>query len=68
MLDMSNALRPGEVVALRWRCLLEEAVLLDIKETYYKGKIRPYGKTKRSLTKVPIARYLANEIGGMART
>ena len=48
MLDMSNAHRPGEVVALRWRSLLEEPLLLDNKETYYKGKIRPYGKTKRS--------------------
>ena len=51
MLDMSNALRPGEVVALRWRSLLEEPLLLDIKETYYKGKIRPYGKTKRSTSR-----------------
>jgi hypothetical protein len=30
------------------KALLEEPLLLDIKETYYKGKIRPYGKTKRA--------------------
>ena len=62
MLDMSNALRPGEVVALRWRSLLEEPLLLDIKETYYKGKIRPYGKTKRSTSQVPICEDLFKKL------
>lgn len=52
-LDMSNALRPSEVFPLRWRCLLEETRILDIQETLYKGKIRPYGKTKGSITQVP---------------
>ena len=36
---------------------------LDIQETIYKGKIRPFGKTKGSLTKVPIAKELAKELG-----
>jgi integrase len=62
MLDMSNALRPGEVVALRWRSLLEEPLLLDIKETYYRGKIRPYGKTKRSTSQVPICEDLIKKL------
>ncbi len=61
-LDMSNALRPSELFPLRWRCFLEHSRVLDIKETVYKGKIRPFGKTKSSLTKVPIADVLANEI------
>jgi integrase len=61
-LDMSNALRPSELFPLRWRCLLEDKNILDIQETVYKGKIRPYGKTKGSLTKVPIADVLAKEI------
>jgi integrase len=61
-LDMSNALRPSELFPLRWRCLLEERNILDIQETVYKGKIRPYGKTKGSLTHVPIADVLASEI------
>ncbi len=61
-LDMSNALRPSELFPLRWRCLLEETHALDIQETVYKGKIRHYGKTKGSLTKVPIADILADEI------
>jgi integrase len=61
-LDMSNALRPSELFPLRWRCFEEWKHLLDIQETIYKGKIRPYGKTKGSLTQVPIADVLANEI------
>ncbi len=61
-LDMSNALRPSELFPIRWRCLDAEAQVLDIQETVYKGKVRPYGKTKGSLTKVPIAEVMANEI------
>jgi integrase len=61
-LDMSNALRPSELFPLRWRCFLEETNILDIQETSYKGKIRPFGKTKGSLTQVPIADILAGEI------
>ena len=61
-LDMSNALRPSELFPLRWRCFLEKTHILDIQETVYKGKIRPYGKTKGSLTQVPIADVLAGEI------
>jgi site-specific recombinase XerC len=58
-LDMSNALRPSELFPIRWRCFMEEPPTLDIQETVYRGKIRTYGKTKGSLTKVPIAKVLA---------
>jgi hypothetical protein len=61
-LDMSNALRPCELFALKWRCFDVTDQTLDIQETVYKGKIRPYGKTKGSLTKVPIAKQLAKEL------
>lgn len=61
-LDMSNALRPSEVFPLRWRCLLVEERTLDIQETLYKGKIRPYGKTKGSITRVPLADRLVDEL------
>lgn len=61
-LDMSNALRPSELFPLRWRCFLEARRILDIQETLYRGKIRPYGKTKGSITQVPIAEVLTNEI------
>jgi integrase len=61
-LDMSNALRPGELFGLRWSCFDPELCLIEIKETAYKGKIRPWGKTKGSLTKIPIAEQLAEEL------
>ena len=61
-LDMSNALRPGELFGLRWSCFDPEQCLIEIKETAYKGKIRPWGKTKGSLTKIPIAEQLAEEL------
>ena len=61
-MDMSNALRPSELFPLRWRCFDAITGVLDIQETIYKGKIRPFGKTKGSLTKVPIAKQLAKEL------
>ncbi len=61
-LDMSNALRPGELFGLRWSCFDPKLCLIEIKETAYKGKIRPWGKTKGSLTKIPIAQQLAEEL------
>jgi hypothetical protein len=61
-LDMSNAPRPSELFPLRWRCSLEGTRILDIQDTVYKGKVRSFGKTRGSLTKVPIAEVLANEI------
>jgi integrase len=61
-LDMSNALRPGELFGLRWSCFDPELCQIEIKETAYKGKIRPWGKTKGSLTKIPIAKQLAEEL------
>lgn len=61
-LDMTNALRPGELFALRWSCFDPEQCLIKIKETAYKGKIRPWGKTKGSLTTIPIAEQLAEEL------
>jgi integrase len=61
-LDMSNALRPGELFGLRWSCFDPRNCLIEIKETAYKGKIRPWGKTKGSLTKIPIAEQLAVEL------
>ncbi|QHN02729.1 tyrosine-type recombinase/integrase [Granulicella sp. WH15] len=61
-LDMSNALRPSELFPLRWRCFLQTERILDIQETIYRGEIRPYGKTKGSITQVPIADVLAEEL------
>jgi integrase len=53
-LDMTNALRPSELLAFRWKCFDHEASALKIIETVYKGNIRPWGKTKKSLTVIHI--------------
>lgn len=53
-LDMTNALRPGELFALRWNCFNQAESTMRLKETVYKGKLRPWGKTKKSLCVVPL--------------
>lgn len=61
-LDMTNALRPSELFALRW-CRWDAANLkMNIVETVYKGKIRPWGKTKLSLSAVHIPKELGVDI------
>ena len=61
-LDMTNALRPSELLAFRWKCFSYEACTLKIVETIYKGKIRPWGKTKKSLAVIHIPQQLADEL------
>jgi integrase len=59
-LEMTDALRPSELFALRWRSL--EGSTLTITETVYKGKIRPWGKTKKSLGDVHLPKGLAEDL------
>ena len=61
-LDMTNALRPSELLAFRWKCFDYEASTLEIMETVYKGKIRSWGKTKKSLTVIHIPRSFADDL------
>ena len=61
MMDMTEALRPSELFALRWRSF-DNVDTLSITETVYKGKIRPYGKTDGSLTDVHLPVGLAEEL------
>jgi integrase len=61
-LDMTNALRPGELFALRWTCFDASACSIKLMETVYKGKIRPWGKTSGSLTTIPIAEELVRDL------
>jgi integrase len=53
-LDMTDALRPGELFAFRWNCFDSATATLSIRETVYKGKIRQRAKTEASLTNVPL--------------
>jgi integrase len=61
MLDMTEALRPSELFALRWRSF-DDVDTLSITETVYKGAIRPFGKTDGSLTDVHLPPGLAEEL------
>jgi integrase len=61
MLDMTAALRPSELFALRWRSF-DSYNTLSITETVYRGVIRPFGKTKKSLGKVHLPDGLAREL------
>ncbi|HEY0163111.1 MAG TPA: site-specific integrase [Edaphobacter sp.] len=61
-LDMTNALRPSELFAFRWRRFDYQASTLTVAETVYKGNIRDWGKTKKSLTVIHIPRELADDL------
>jgi len=61
-LDMTNALRPGELFALRWRCFSHAECTMRLVETVYKGKIRPWGKTRKSLGVVHVPKELADDL------
>jgi integrase len=61
-LDMTNALRPSELFAFRWKRFDYEESTLTIAETVYKGEIRDWGKTKKSLTVIHIPLELADDL------
>ncbi|HKS75079.1 MAG TPA: tyrosine-type recombinase/integrase [Terriglobales bacterium] len=63
-LDMTNALRPEELFGLRWCCFNygENGSSLELRETAYRGEIRPWGKTKKSLRTIPIPKKLADDL------
>jgi integrase len=61
-LDMTNALRPSELFAFRWKRFDYPATTLTIAETVYKGKIRDWGKTKKSLTVIHLPKELADDL------
>lgn len=61
MLDMTDALRPSELFALRWRSY-DDANTLSLTETVYRRQIRPFGKTTKSLGKMHLPDGLAAEL------
>ncbi len=61
-LDMTNALRPSELFGLKWRCFDPRVSTMSVTETVYKGKIRPWGKTRKSLSSVHIPPGLAADM------
>ena len=61
MLEMTDALRPSELFAIRWRTFDGENTL-DLTETVFRGEIRSFGKTSRSLGKMHPPDDLATEL------
>jgi integrase len=61
LLDMTDALRPSELFAIRWRSF-DDVNTLDLTETVYRGKVRSYGKTPKSLGKMHLPDDLAAEL------
>jgi integrase len=61
-LDMTNALRPSELFAFRWRRFNFQQSTLTVAETVYKGNIRDWGKTTKSLAVIHIPQELADDL------
>ncbi len=61
-LDMTNALRPSELFAFRWKRFDYQASTLTVAETVYKGTLRDWGKTKKSLAVIHVPRELADDL------
>ena len=61
-LDMTNALRPSELFALRWKCFSHAESKMRVFETVYQGEIRRWGKTKKSLGVVHLPKALADDL------
>ena len=57
-LEMTDALRPSELFALRWRSF--DGRLNS--ETVYRGKIRPFGKTEKSLGDVLLPKGMVDDL------
>src|ERR1700761_9009495 len=61
MLDMVEALRPGELFALRWQSF-DNLNTLSITETVYRWRTMPFGKTPGSRTNVHLPDGFAGEL------
>jgi len=47
-LDITEALRPGELFGLRWKCFDPKRSSLKLQETVYKGKIRTGARLQKA--------------------
>jgi integrase len=62
ILDMTETFRPSELFALRWNSFDRDRRTLTVTQTAYRGKLREYGKTTRSLRTVHVPEGLANDL------
>jgi len=61
-LDMTDALRPSELLGLRWLDLNYDECLLVLRETVYRSKLRNWGKTRKALRPIHIPKELADDL------
>ena len=61
-LDMTETFRPSELFALRWDGFDMDGRTLKVTHTSYRGKLRDFGKTQKSLRTVHVPEGLANEL------
>jgi integrase len=61
-LDMTETFRPSELFALRWSGFDANNRTMTVRQTVYRGKLRDFGKTKKSLRTVHLPAGLANEL------
>ena len=61
-LDMTNALRPSELFALRWKCFHPAESTMRVSETAYWGKDPSLGKTRKSLGVVHTPKKLSADL------
>jgi integrase len=62
ILDMTETFRPSELFALRWSGFNMDRRTLTVSQTAYRGKLRDYGKTKKSLRTVHVPEGLGTEL------
>ncbi len=66
-LDMTNALRPSELFALRWKCFNRAEAKMQVFETAYRGALRPWGKTRKSLGLIHLPKALVEALARWKR-
>ena len=52
ILDMTETFRPSELFALRWSGFNMDNRTITVSQTAFRGKLRDYGKTRKSLRTV----------------
>ena len=61
-LDMTETFRPSELFALRWSGFDMDNGTLTVNQTAFRGKLRDWGKTKKSLRTVHVPEGLVNDL------
>jgi len=61
-LDMTETFRPSELFALRWNGFDMDNRTLMVNQTAFRGKLRDWGKTRKSLRTVHLPEGLANDL------